>query len=152
MSVYIYDTLDQISTCKFSMVMSLTFHNINLIPQAGATEWQEFSNYMAKWCQLRLFQLPYHKCSYINAHSHQPVFCRLPAGCLPDWAGWSHLQTTRAPVDARQAREWGIHHWGSKATSLKDPLESEVNSTVTPRMSFIYYNSKLQKTSWQFTI
>ena len=38
----------------------------------------------------------------------------LPDVCL---AGeiWSHLQTTRALADARQAREWGL----SKSTSLK---------------------------------
>ena len=42
---------------------------------------------------------------YIDAQSHQPVLCPFPASCLSAHASWIHLQTTRALVDARQARE-----------------------------------------------
>ena len=83
--------------------------------QSGGT-FQFKKIYMAKWHHFRLFLVSHiTKCSYIDTQSHQPALWWFPAGCLPGWASWSHLQTTRAPVDARQAREWGL----SKSRLLK---------------------------------
>ena len=78
----------------------------------GAMNWRDLliqKIHMAKWHQFRLFSAPHiTTCSYINAQSHKPILWWLPAGYLPGWASWSHLQITRAPVDDRQAREWGL--------------------------------------------
>ena len=75
----------------------------------GAMKWWDLliqKIYMAKWHQFRLFLAPHiTKCSYINALSYLPVLQWFPAAV---WAIWSHLQTTRASVDARQAHEWSL--------------------------------------------
>ena len=78
-------------------------------PQSGWT-FQFKKVFMAKWLQFRLFTAPHvTKCSYIDDQSYQPVLWWFPAGCLPCWASWSHLQTNRAPLDAKQAHGWGLN-------------------------------------------
>ena len=63
---------------------------------------------MAQWHQFRMFlALHITKCSYINAQSHQPGLWQFPVGCLLGQVSWSHLKATRAPMDVRQADEWG---------------------------------------------
>ena len=85
----------------------------------GATKWWELliqKLFYAKWLLFRPFSAPHvTKCSYIDAQSYQPVLWWFPASCLPGQASWSHLQTTQARIDARQAREWGL----SKSRPLK---------------------------------
>ena len=72
---------------------------------------------LAKWLQFRQFSAPHvTKCDYINAQSHHAaslvvIPCRLSA-----WPGkLGHLMTIWAPIDARQAHEWGL----SKSRLLK---------------------------------
>ena len=86
----------------------------------GAMKWQELPIQKLLWpngfnsgCfQLHISQ---NVARLMPMESHQPVLWWFPAGCLPGWASWSHLQTTRVPVDARQACEWGL----SKSRPLK---------------------------------
>ena len=77
-------------------------------PRSGGT-FQCKKNYMAKWHQFRLFSAQHvTKYSYIDAQSHQLVLWWFPACCLPGQASWSYLQTTWAPVNTWQVREWGL--------------------------------------------
>ena len=80
-----------------------------VVESHGVARTSDSKNYMAKWHQFRLFSAPHiTKCSYINVQFHLPVLWWFPASCLPGRESLGHLQTTWAPMDAKQDREWGL--------------------------------------------
>ena len=102
---------------------------------------------MTKWCEFRLFSALFiTKCSYTDIQSHQPVLWWFPADYLPGQVSWSHLQTTWAPVDARQVHEWclskskplNLWQWDLKLCMYKTPLADLVTNRGLQRISLVH--------------
>ena len=113
----------------------------------GATKWRDLliqNFFMPKWLHFQL-HMPQNVATSIPHLTSQSC-----SDSLPGRTSWSHLQTTQAPMDARQACEWGLSN--SRLLKLWQWYKHEllVNCCICRDLKLCVYKTPFGKSSHNY--